>query len=1044
MRWGFVDVGGKVASISLGYEHTCALLDGGSVKCWGRNSNGQLGLGNTGDIGDNEHPSSIAAINLGGQAVEIVAGSYTSCAKLTTGNIKCWGNNNSGALGLGFSFRNNNIIGDHETPNTVGTISLGSTVSQFASGSYFSCATLDGGDVRCWGWNAYGQLGLGHTRNIGRYEHPSSQPVLDLPEDALQVATGNSHACALLQSGNIRCWGWNQYGQLGQAHRNNIGDNETLLTLSDVVVGGDSSHIYPRFSFSPMNARSPATIRFDASSSFSKAAISSHSWDFGNEETGSGQTASTSFSSHGLYTVNLTLTDDLDRTSSIEKKIRIYPANDSPLMPQNQKFTLEQGKSSLINLPPATDRGGDALTYRLVDSPSQGTLTECLNSNTDLSCKYTAPSDFTGTVTFSYVANDGTSDALYPAQVELNVVEPLPSILQIASRDHHTCVLFDNKKIKCWGWNFYGQLGLGYTGGSIGDNETVLSQGFVNVGANVLQISLGESHTCVLLEDKNVKCWGRNTHGVLGPDHPLNADISDPSSIQSLNVGFPVKQIASGRYFNCVLGESGQVKCWGENTNGQLGYGHTNHLGDSSIETFSRIPFVEIGGEVQKLSLGYSHACALLTDGNVKCWGDNSFGQLGLGHENTIGDNELPSSVGTISLGQTALDISVGYWHSCAVLADKNIRCWGRNSSGELSLLHANDIGDDELPSTAPIVDPSEDIKRVFAGIQRTCALFENDSVKCWGDASNGISGHIVPFRYFSHIDHPGIINFGAPVDQVALGRSHSCAALRTGEVRCWGWNSSGQLGLGHVRSIGDNEFITAKNSSTFSEARSSVIAHFDYSVSGTDPKSITFDTSSSFATSSIKTYQWDFGDDETSTSTNPTHEFSEFGSFNVTLTVTDNFDQTAVASRLIQVKSHDASPYFGRTQEFTLEKAKTHVIQLGAALDPDSSSLTYTVVQSPSQGTLSDCLSGMDDLICSYEAPSDFTGEVEFSYKANDGTSDSLATTVKLHIIDAPLSILQMASGLSHTCALYENKKVKCWEVVLDLVGLVWGTLGL
>ena len=256
-------------------------------------------------------------------------------------------------------------------------------------------------------------------------------------------------------------------------------------------------------------------------------------------------------------------------------------------------------------------------------------------------------------------------------------------------------------------------------------------------------MSVGNSHTCALLEDKSVKCWGSNSYGNLG--FPSRNIISDPSSITHLEVGFPVKQIASGSDFNCVLGESGQVKCWGDNTYGQLGYGHTNSLGDSVEEPLLRIPLVNIGQGVKKLSLGYEHSCALLNDGNVKCWGNNGFGQLGLGHKNKIGDNESVSTIGTVSLGQSAIDISAGHFHTCAVLADKNIRCWGDNQQGELGLGHVRFISGSVVPSFVSVLDFSDNVKQVFAGYRRSCALFENNKVKCWGDADNGQLGYYFP-----------------------------------------------------------------------------------------------------------------------------------------------------------------------------------------------------------------------------------------------------------------------------------------------------------
>ena len=499
----FVDVGGRVISMDAGISHTCVVLEGGGVKCWGYNFNGQLGLGHTENIGDDEVPSSIGTISLGEVAVEVSVGYRFSCARFVGGGVKCWGDDYAGALGLG----ERGDIGDDETPQSSRLISLGGSVDQLSSGDYFSCALMDTGQVRCWGDNSNGQLGLGRTDAIGDDELPSSVSAVDLPERAIQIATGNSYACALLESGKLLCWGNNRFGQLGLGHTDNIGDNETLADVSSVILGEGSPSLYPRFLFDSREPRVSSSVRFDASDSLSRSPIQSYSWDFGNGEFGSGEVAQTSFRSHGDYTVRLTLTDSLGQTSFIERTVRVRLVNDLPLMPQNQRFTLEENKISVMDLLPATDQEGNPLTYHLVDSPIQGSLSGCLGGDDDLSCQYTAPIGFTGKITFSYRANDGTSDSLNVTEVELNVVSGQASIRQLISKKDQTCALFDNHKLRCWGANRSGQLGLGHTD-SIGDNESPLSQDFVDVGANVLEVSLGHRHTCALLKDKSVKCWG--------------------------------------------------------------------------------------------------------------------------------------------------------------------------------------------------------------------------------------------------------------------------------------------------------------------------------------------------------------------------------------------------------------------------------------------------------------------------------------------------------------------------------------------------------
>ena len=416
---------------------------------------------------------------------------------------------------------------------------------------------------------------------------------------------------------------------------------------------------------------------------------------------------------------------------------------------------------------------------------------------------------------------------MFPTKVELNIVSKHPTILQMDASHNHNCVLFDNKKIKCWGNNIEGQLGSGHTN-NIGDNESIWSQDFVDVGANILQISLGNFHTCVLLENKNVKCWGdgRN-YGALGPNY--RRIFSNPSSITPLSFGFPIRQVVSGSYFNCVLGENGRVKCWGDNTSGKLGYGHTDHIGDSPLENLASIPFLKLGTKVKKLALGYHHACALLVDGNIKCWGNNRYGQLGLGHTNNIGDDELPSSIGIVSLGQRALDISAGDHYNCALLENKNIKCWGNNKYGQLGLAHRHSIGDNELVSLTSTLDFSDDVKKIFTGSTHICALFVNNKAKCWGSNEYGKLSYIhVPDSPLAAVSK--FVGFDKSVYQMALGLSHTCAVLRDNEVRCFGRNNYGNLGLGHTRTIGDNEFISEKNSSASSDVKNAVIAQFDYS----------------------------------------------------------------------------------------------------------------------------------------------------------------------------------------------------------------------
>src|SRR5690606_11667889 len=135
------------------------------------------------------------------------------CAVLEGGDLRCWGRSWDGELGLAMG--GTVVIGDDELPTAVPPIKLGGKALQVSVGVSFVCAVLEGGAVRCWGRNTSGQLGLGHVQVIGDDEHPDSQPPVKLGGKALQVATGSQHACALLEGGQVRCWGNNYFGTLG-------------------------------------------------------------------------------------------------------------------------------------------------------------------------------------------------------------------------------------------------------------------------------------------------------------------------------------------------------------------------------------------------------------------------------------------------------------------------------------------------------------------------------------------------------------------------------------------------------------------------------------------------------------------------------------------------------------------------------------------------------------------------------------------------------------------------------------------------------------
>ncbi len=236
-----MDPSARFVAVDGGVQFTCALDDLGSVWCWGRNEVGQLGL-------DSDefsiHPGSILApVDLGAAATSISVGPYHSCAVLTGGAVRCWGLDQGGSLGVG---RAGQEIGSAANPvASVDPVDLGagSIAVAVSAGGQHTCALLDDTTLRCWGANSFGQLGLGDTDSRGRTADSMGDalPAVDLPSGVVWVAAGGEHTCAVLDDGALHCWGLNDFGQLGLGDIANRGDSadETGLT-TQVDLGGDA------------------------------------------------------------------------------------------------------------------------------------------------------------------------------------------------------------------------------------------------------------------------------------------------------------------------------------------------------------------------------------------------------------------------------------------------------------------------------------------------------------------------------------------------------------------------------------------------------------------------------------------------------------------------------------------------------------------------------------------------------------------------------------------------------------------------------------
>jgi alpha-tubulin suppressor-like RCC1 family protein len=388
----------------------------------------------------------------------------------------------------------------------------------------------------------------------------------------------------------------------------------------------------------------------------------------------------------------------------------------------------------------------------------------------------------------------------------------------VAAGARFSCARLDTGRVRCWGIGDYGALGYGNTT-DIGDNETPASVGPIDLGAGrtARAIAAGFYHACAILDQGQVRCWGAGFEGQLGYGNTNSiGDGETPGSVGpvDLGAGRTAVAITGGGRHTCAILDNGMVRCWGRASNGQLGYGNKNMIGDN--ETPGSVGPVDLGPGRTAVAItgGGYHTCAILDNGKVRCWGRASVGQLGYGNTRQIGDTETPASVAPVRLGagRKAVAISAGYLHTCALLDNGNVRCWGLGSNGQLGYGNTKKIGDNETPaSVAPVkLGAGRKAIAISASGQHSCAVLDNRTVRCWGTGVYGQLGY-GNTRNIGDNENPGSVGpvkLGAGRKAVAIqaGGRHTFALLDNGRVRCWGLASDGQLGYANTKNIGDNE----------------------------------------------------------------------------------------------------------------------------------------------------------------------------------------------------------------------------------------------
>lgn len=667
--------------LAAGGDHTCAVQDE-RLRCWGLGRDGQLGNGSRTSSGD---PVSVETAE---GWTDVAAGPGFTCG-VREAAVQCWGNGEQGQLG----------------PDSTGSlepvrVAAANGATEVAAGDGFACALLADGGVTCWGRDDRGQLGGSNPGDV--------LPRVDVPP-ASAIAAGDDHACALLADGGVQCWGDNTHGQLGvMGSRTEPTVPTKLMGETAIAIAAGTRHTCAILDGAPRTVACWGTSMSGANgpenaADFDGPAELALGDDFSCVRSERG--AVSCWGSHDQLTLGPAASADSRDAIAVDgvQDAGAIAAGRDHVCAQTRTGTwcwgsdgsgqLGRGATLVVREPIVVPLG-----FR-PDEIALGDRVSCARSATDVVCwgdgrrarvgdgmtqsrslPVTILSGSAGALRAGYRATgamsfgNGATAWGYAADSRLGVpmvdtldvptelnVRPAPGL---AFGERHGCVA-DGSTVLCFGLDDVGQLGALASGA-----RPTTVPGTAGFGP---QLTAGRTHTCSV-EGSRVRCWGDNRRGQCGVSPVTMMQVAEPSILGS----FELLSMDAGGENTCAIDASNTLRCWGDNTRGQL---------QAKSDSFSSrpVPMTEPSWDgVNRVAVGERFVCALASapdPGALFCWGANDHGQLG--DPDQVDDRSAASKViaeGTFSV------LDVGYDHACAygqaAAEEGRLICWGFDGDG--------------------------------------------------------------------------------------------------------------------------------------------------------------------------------------------------------------------------------------------------------------------------------------------------------------------------------------------------------------------------